>query len=130
MSMLDRPISESTVGRFRARARRAAHGRVQALPGSADRTGRPPEAAGVHHFGRHTQVRDYPDFVVNHQTAPNSGVGFLIGWRGKDGDKALTGEPNPRQWEEYAKNNCVFHYTLPETLQYMRNCNGPYLEWA
>ena len=76
------------------------------------------------------KFRDYPDFVINFQTAPDSGVGFLIGWRGKDGDKALVGEPNPKQWEQYAKNNCVFHYTLPETLQYMRNCNGPYLDWA
>jgi anaerobic selenocysteine-containing dehydrogenase len=76
------------------------------------------------------KYRDYPDFIVNHQTSPGSGVGFLIGWRGKDGKDALVGEPNPKQWEEYAKNNCVFHYTLPETLQYMRNCNGPYLEWA
>jgi anaerobic selenocysteine-containing dehydrogenase len=76
------------------------------------------------------RFRDYPDFVINFTTSPNSGVGFLSGWRGTDGDKALVGEPNPRQWEEYAKNNCVFHYPLPETLQYMRNCNGPYLEWA
>ncbi|WJF90443.1 molybdopterin oxidoreductase family protein [Paraburkholderia bonniea] len=76
------------------------------------------------------KFRDYPDFIVNHQTAPDSGVGFLIGWRGSDGSKALKGEPNPRQWEAYARNNCVFHYTLPESLQYMRNCNGPYLEWA
>ncbi|SEJ35034.1 molybdopterin oxidoreductase family protein [Paraburkholderia diazotrophica] len=76
------------------------------------------------------KYRDYPEFIVNHQTAPGSGVGFLIGWRGKDGDKALVGEPNPRQWEEYAKHNCVYHYTLPESLQYMRNCNGPYLAFA
>ncbi len=76
------------------------------------------------------RFRDYPDFIVNHTTTPDSGVGFLIGWRGKDGDKALVGEPNPQQWEQYAKNNCVFHYRLPETLQYMRNCNGPYLDWA
>ncbi|MEM5402894.1 molybdopterin oxidoreductase family protein [Paraburkholderia unamae] len=76
------------------------------------------------------KYRDYPDFIINHQTAPGSGVGFLIGWRGKDGDKALVGEPNPRQWEEYAKHNCVYHYTLPESLQYMRNCNGPYLDFA
>ncbi|WP_343673705.1 molybdopterin oxidoreductase family protein [Paraburkholderia heleia] len=76
------------------------------------------------------KYRDYPDFIINHQTAPGSGVGFLIGWRGKDGDKALVGEPNPRQWEEYAKHNCVYHYTLPEPLQYMRNCNGPYLQFA
>ncbi|WP_281370008.1 molybdopterin dinucleotide binding domain-containing protein, partial [Paraburkholderia humisilvae] len=26
--------------------------------------------------------------------------------------------------------NCVFHYTLPETLQYMRGQNGPYLQFA
>src|SRR6202012_243027 len=45
------------------------------------------------------RFRDYPDFIVNHTTAPDSGVGFLIGWRGKDGDKALVGEPNPEQWE-------------------------------
>ncbi len=76
------------------------------------------------------KYRDYPDFVVNFQTAPGSGVGFLIGWRGKDGNDALVGEPNPHQWEEYAKHNCVFHYTLPETMQYMRGANGPYLKWA
>jgi anaerobic selenocysteine-containing dehydrogenase len=72
----------------------------------------------------------YQDFVVNFQTAPDSGVGFLIGWRGKDGEKALVGEPNPRQWEEYANNNCFYHYVLPEDMQYMRNCNGPYLDWS
>ncbi|ARP81618.1 formate dehydrogenase [Bordetella genomosp. 8] len=73
---------------------------------------------------------DYKDFVVNFQTAPDSGVGFLMGWRGKDGDKALVGEPNPRQWEQYAENNCHYHYVLPEGMQYMRNCNGPYLKWS
>ena len=76
------------------------------------------------------KYRGYPEFIINHQTAPGSGVGFLIGWRGKDGKDALVGEPNPKQWEEYAKHNCVYHYTLPETLQYMRNCNGPYLDFA
>lgn len=76
------------------------------------------------------KYRDYPDFVVNFQTAPDSGTGFLIGWRGKDGDKAVVGEPNPDQWKRYAENNCVYHHRLPEPLQYMRNCNGPYMQWA
>jgi anaerobic selenocysteine-containing dehydrogenase len=131
MSMLDRPISEfdGPVDSVR----------VPVVP----RTGecRPFQEVLIELAGRlklpafttpegARKYRDYPDFVVNHQTAPNSGVGFLIGWRGKDGDQALRGEPNPRQWEEYAKNNCVFHFKLPETLQYMRNCNGPYLDWA
>jgi anaerobic selenocysteine-containing dehydrogenase len=30
----------------------------------------------------------------------------------------------------YAKNNCVFHYELPKSYQYMRNWNKGYLEWA
>ncbi|OXI83926.1 formate dehydrogenase [Burkholderia sp. AU31652] len=76
------------------------------------------------------KFRDYPDFVINFQTAPDSGTGFLIGWRGKDGDKAVVGEPNPDQWKRYAENNCVYHHRLPEPLQYMRNCNGPYMQWA
>jgi len=76
------------------------------------------------------KFRDYPDFIVNFETSPGSGIGFLAGWRGKGGEKFLKGEPNPRQWEMYAKNNCVFHYELPKSYQYMRNWNKGYLEWA
>ena len=76
------------------------------------------------------KFRDYPDFVVNYETSPGSGIGFLAGWRGKGGEKFLRGEPNPRQWEMYAKNNCVFHYELPKSYQYMRNWNKGYLTWA
>ena len=42
----------------------------------------------------------------------------------------MRGEPNPRQWEMYAQNNCVFQYHLPPALQYMRNWNRDYLAWA
>jgi anaerobic selenocysteine-containing dehydrogenase len=76
------------------------------------------------------KFRDYPDFIVNFETEPGSGQGFLIGWRGKDGDKSLVGEPNPKQWEMYANNNCVFHHVMPESHQYMRNWNLGYSEWA
>src|SRR6185503_12311459 len=76
------------------------------------------------------KFKDYEDFVVNFETEPGSGQGFLIGWRGKDGDKALVGEPNPRQWEKYAENNCFFHFPMPESMQYMRNWNQGYHEWA
>jgi anaerobic selenocysteine-containing dehydrogenase len=58
------------------------------------------------------------------------GCGFLSGWRGKDGDQSMKGEPNPRQWEMYAANNCVHHTPLPESMRFMRNWNGPYLKWA
>jgi anaerobic selenocysteine-containing dehydrogenase len=30
----------------------------------------------------------------------------------------------------YQKNNCVFHYELPKSYQYMRNWNKGYLEWS
>jgi anaerobic selenocysteine-containing dehydrogenase len=76
------------------------------------------------------KFRDYPDFVVNFETEPGSGIGFLAGWRGKGGEQFMRGEPNPRQWEMYAKNNCVFHYKLPLSYQYMRNWNRGYMEWA
>ena len=76
------------------------------------------------------KFRDYPDFVVNYETAPDSGIGFLAGWRGKGGEKFMKGEPNPNQWEMYEKNNCVFQYELPKSYQYMRNWNQGYLEWA
>jgi len=76
------------------------------------------------------KFRDYPDFVVNYETAPGSGIGFLAGWRGKGGEKFMKGEPNPKQWEMYEKNNCVYHYELPKSYQYMRNWNQGYLEWA
>jgi len=70
----------------------------------------------------------YPDFVVNFQ--PQPGIGFLMGWRGKDGTEHLRGEPNPKQWEAYAQNNCVFQYHMPETMHYMRNWNREYLDFA
>ena len=73
---------------------------------------------------------DYCDFVINFESEPGSGIGFLSGWRGKDGTQFLKGEPNPRQWEMYAANNCVYRHPLPLSYQYMRNCNRGYLAWA
>ncbi len=74
------------------------------------------------------KFKDYPDFVVNFEAQP--GVGFLMGWRGKDGTEHLRGAPNPRQWEMYAKNDCVFQYHLPDGMHHMRNWNRAYLDFA
>jgi anaerobic selenocysteine-containing dehydrogenase len=74
------------------------------------------------------KFKDYPDFVVNFQ--PQPGIGFLMGWRGADGSEHLRGAPNPKQWEMYANNNCVFQYHLPEGMHYMRNWNRAYLDFA
>jgi anaerobic selenocysteine-containing dehydrogenase len=74
------------------------------------------------------RFRDYPDFIVNWESAP--GFGFLSGWRGKNGDQAMKGEANPKQWEMYAANNCVHHTPLAPGHRYMRNWNRGYLDWA
>jgi anaerobic selenocysteine-containing dehydrogenase len=131
MSMLDRPISE-----FDGPADAV---RVPVVPPTgecrpfqevlielASRLGLP---AFVNRDGAR-KFRDYPDFVINYETEPGSGIGFLSGWRGKGGEKFMQGEPNPNQWEMYANNNCVFHYRMPASYQYMRNWNQGYLEWA
>lgn len=76
------------------------------------------------------KFKDYPDFITRFETAPNSGIGFLAGWRGKEGEKSLRGEPNPNQWQKYAENNCVFHYKMPVEHQYMRNWNRGYLDFS
>jgi anaerobic selenocysteine-containing dehydrogenase len=76
------------------------------------------------------KYRDYPDFIINYETEPGSGIGFLAGWRGKGGEKFMKGEPNPNQWEMYEKNNCVYQYHLPKSYQYMRNFNKGYLQWS
>jgi anaerobic selenocysteine-containing dehydrogenase len=76
------------------------------------------------------RFRDYPDFIVSWETEPGSGIGFLSGWRGKGGEKTMRGEPNPNQWEMYAKNNCMHHLKLPRSYQFMRNWNKGYLEWS
>jgi anaerobic selenocysteine-containing dehydrogenase len=74
------------------------------------------------------KFKDYPDFVVRFE--PQPGIGFLMGWRGVDGTQHLRGAPNPKQWEMYAKNNCVFQQHLPADMHYMRNWNRAYLDFA
>jgi anaerobic selenocysteine-containing dehydrogenase len=131
MSMLDRPISEFD-GPVDAV-------RIPVVPPKGEC--KPfqevlVELAGRLKFPAFTQAdgsrkyKGYTDFIVNYETAPGSGIGFLAGWRGKGGEKSMRGEPNPKQWEMYEKNNCVFHYEMPVEHQYMRNWNEGYMEWA
>ncbi len=131
MSMLDRPISEfdgpvdsvripvlPPTGQCKPFQEVLIElGTRLALPAFVDKDGK-------------RKYRDYPDFIINFETAPRSGIGFLAGWRGRGGEKSMKGEPNPNQWEMYEKNNCVFHYHLPKSYQYMRNWNQGYLQWA
>jgi anaerobic selenocysteine-containing dehydrogenase len=131
MSMLDRPISEfdGPVDSVRipvVEPRGDCKPFQEVLIEMGSRLGLP---AFVKDDGSR-KFRNYPDFVTNYETSPGSGIGFLAGWRGKGGEKFLKGEPNPRQWEMYKENGCVYHYELPKSYQYMRNWNQGYLEWA
>ena len=74
------------------------------------------------------RYRDYRDFIVRYEKAP--GIGFLAGWRGAAGDKALRGEPNPDQWQRYLDNQCFFRHPLPPSMRFMRFANRDYLEFA
>jgi sulfite dehydrogenase (quinone) subunit SoeA len=131
MSMLDRPISEfdGPVDSVRIPVvppKGECKPFQEVLIELASRLGLP---AFVDGEGRR-KYRDYPEFIVRHETEAGSGIGFLAGWRGADGSKSLLGEPNPRQWEMYEKNNCVFKHELPPSYAYMRNWNRGYMEWA
>ncbi|MGB7183925.1 MAG: molybdopterin oxidoreductase family protein [Burkholderiaceae bacterium] len=68
----------------------------------------------------------YNDFIVNWEKAP--GMGFLGGFRGKDGNKAIRGEPNQNQWDDYIKNKSFFEWKWPDDMQYNRGINQAYLE--
>jgi anaerobic selenocysteine-containing dehydrogenase len=131
MSMLDRPISEfdGPVDSVRVPVvapRGECKPFQEVLIELAGRLGLP---AFTNKDGSR-KYRDYPDFIVRHETEPGSGIGFLAGWRGADGGKSMRGEPNPNQWEMYKRNNCVFHHPLPPSYRYMRNWNRGYMEWA
>ena len=74
------------------------------------------------------KFKDYPDFIVNYEKVP--GIGFLAGWRGKDGEKSLRGEPNPKQWERYIENGAFFNHHWKPNEQWMRHWNQDYQQKA
>ena len=131
MSMLDRPISEydGPVDSVR----------IPVLPPSGDCKpfqevlielgSRLKLPAFVNDDGSR-KYENYPDFIINYETEPGSGIGFLSGWRGTEGEKSMRGKPNKNQWKRYEENDCFFHYKLPKSYQYMRNWNKGYLQWA
>jgi len=129
ISMLDRPISEPDAAADGIRhpilkPDRDVRPFQEVLVELASRLGFP---AFVSPQGER-RFRDYPEFIANYERAP--GVGFLAGWRGKDGEKSLRGEPNPRQWERYIENEAFFAHHWPDAQKYHRYANRDYLEAA
>jgi len=129
ISLLDRPISEADTVADAIR-----HPIVE-----IDRDVRPWQDVLVDLAGRlrfpafvkedgSPRFESYRDFIVNFEKAP--GIGFLAGWRGKDGSKSLVGEPNPKQWEAYIANGAFFNHHWPDHQKYHRNFNQSYQEEA
>ena len=129
ISMLDRPISEAhaVCDAVRTPVVKRQHntrpwqevlvelaGRLR-LPAFADDDGK-------------CKYRDYEHFITHWQKTP--GIGFLAGWRGKDGEDSLTGEPNANQWQKYEENECFFRMELPKAARYLRFANRDYLRYA
>ncbi|WP_298292330.1 molybdopterin oxidoreductase family protein [Thiomonas sp.] len=131
MSLLDRPISEFDAAVDAVRVPVVAPlGQTRPFQDVLVELGSRLKLPAFVHADGSRKFRDYADFIVNYQTAPGSGIGFLSGWRGADGSKSLKGEPNPRQWEMYAQHDCVHVHHLPETARYRRNWNRAYLDFA
>jgi len=130
MSLLDRPISEfdGPVDSVR----------IPVLPPTGqckpfqevivELAGRLKLPAFVHADGSR-KFRDYPDFIVNYETARfRHRLPRRLARQGRREGDARRAEP--RQWEMYAQNNCVFQVHMPAQIQYMRNWNRDYMAWA
>lgn len=129
ISLLDRPISEADTVADAIR-----HPVCQ-----PDRDVRPwqevlVELAGRLKFPNFTNAdgtrkfSGYQDFITRYERMP--GIGFLAGWRGKNGEKSLRGEPNPQQWQRYIENQCFFVHHWADNEKYYRFANRNYLERA
>jgi anaerobic selenocysteine-containing dehydrogenase len=70
----------------------------------------------------------FAQYMVEHERAP--GVGMLAGWRGRDGTREGTGEPNPQQLERYKEHGAFWHAEVPAAGRYYKMANRDYLEWA
>ncbi|GMV30987.1 MAG: formate dehydrogenase [Rhodanobacteraceae bacterium] len=70
----------------------------------------------------------FAQYMVEHERAP--GVGLLAGWRGRDGSREGTGEPNPQQLDRYKEHGAFWHAEVPPAGRYYKMANRDYLEWA
>jgi len=129
ISMLDRPISEPD----------AAADAIRHPLLKPDRDVRPWQDVLIDLAGRlkfpafvdeqgEPRFSGYEDFILRYERAP--GIGFLTGWRGKNGDQSLVGEPNPDQWQAYIRGKAFHAHHWPDSQKYMRFANRDYLEVA
>ena len=78
--------------------------------------------------GGRARYQGYADFITRYERAP--GIGFLAGWRGKDGEAAVRGAPNPEQLQRYIDHRSYFSWHWPESMRFHRGINADYLQKA
>ncbi len=72
--------------------------------------------------------RDYADYIVNHERRP--GVGLLVGFRGRDGERAGRGAPNPDQIERYKENGAFFQKHVPPEAAFFKHANQAWQDFS
>ena len=70
----------------------------------------------------------YADYLTNHMRTAK--VGPLAGWRGADGESAITGPPNPDQLSRYIDNGCFWRQEFTPSQRYYKFANQEYLDFA
>lgn len=129
ISLLDRPICEAEAAADSIRwpvvePDRDVRGFQTALIQLGAKLGLP----GMVNEDGSAKYADYADYIQNHERRP--GVGPLAGWRGKDGDKAGRGEPNPNQLKKYIENGGFWIGHIPDEAQFYKPWNQAYQDWA
>jgi anaerobic selenocysteine-containing dehydrogenase len=129
MSMLDRPISEfdGPVDSVRVPVVEPA-GRVQAVPGSADRAGVAPEVSGLHQRGRLAQVQGLPRLRGQLPGPAGRRLPDGLARQGRHPAPARRSQPEPVG--DVRQEQLRVPAPHAEEQQYMRNWNRPYLDFA
>ena len=100
------------------------------VPGRADRSRRPAEAAGHDQGGR--LARSFPAAIPTTSSTTSAGPASAR-WPAIAARTAAIfgrGEANPRQLEQYIADGCFHVHHLPEHMRYYRHVNRDYIEWA
>lgn len=72
--------------------------------------------------------KDYVDYIVNYEC--KSGIGFLFGWCGEDGDKMGCGVVNFDQMDVYIENGGFYIYYVLSEVVYYKLWNVVYQDWV
>ena len=59
------------------------------------------------------EYRDYPDFIINHETSPGSGIGYPGRLAGQGRREVPQGRAQPAAMGDVCQEGCFYHHELP-----------------